>query len=469
MSDLYAAGQARREIRLNLLEMNCVGACPGLWTHPLDQTLNYTSLSYWTKLAKVLERGLFDSLFIADIFGLYDVFGGNGDAAISHGVEFPVNDPFMLVPAMAAVTRHLGFGVTGTLSYEPPYSFARRVSTLDHLTGGRFAWNIVTGYLSSAARGFGLADQLPHDERYAMADEFMEVVYKLWEGSWSDDAVLRDKATGVFARHDRIVPVAHKGRYFKVDGYHLCEPSPQRTPVLFQAGSSEKGRDFAARHAECVFISGLTPAMAAETVADIRQRAAHYGRSRSDLMIFNALCVITGENDAAAQAKAADYERHVDLDRMLTLFSGYTGIDFAEWDPDVPLEHFETDAIRSFVENFTLADPSRNWTLREIARFMGLGGFAPIEIGAPETIAKRMAHWMNVADLDGFNLAYVVSPVDVSDFVDLVVPELQQRGLYKTAYRPGTMREKLFPATGPRLGRNHPVDRFRTAVPTSRP
>ena len=166
----------KREIRLNLLEMNCPGACPGMWAHPSDETIRYTSLDYWINLARLLERGLFDSLFIADIFGVYDVYGANADAAFRHAVEFPVNDPFLLVPPMAAATKNLAFAVTGTLSYELPYSFARRVSTLDHLTDGRFAWNIVTGYLASAARAFGLEDQLTHDERYDYGDEYMELV-----------------------------------------------------------------------------------------------------------------------------------------------------------------------------------------------------------------------------------------------------------------------------------------------------
>ncbi len=450
-----------REIRLNLLEMNCVGACPGMWTHPSDETSSYTSLDYWVSLARLLERGLFDSLFIADILGVYDVYGGNADAALRHAVEFPVNDPLMLVSAMAAATTHLGFGVTGTLSYEPPYSFARRVSTLDHLSGGRFAWNVVTGYLASAARAFGLKDQLTHDERYDFGDEYMEVVYKLWEGSWEDDAVIRDKGSGIFAHPEKIHKITHAGRYFETEGYHLCEPSPQRTPVLFQAGSSDRGREFAARHAECVFISGLTPATAAETVADIRARAARFGRGRDDILIFNGLCVVTGSSDEDAQEKFRDYKNHVNIERMLTLFSGYTGVDFAGWDPDTRLDYFESNAIQTFVENFTTSDPGRVWTLRDIAEFLGIGGFAPYEVGAATTIADRMRDWMEVADLDGFNLVYVTSPGDVVDIVDLVIPELQRRGLYKTAYAPGTLRQKFFGRDRRLLPNNHPAARFR--------
>jgi alkanesulfonate monooxygenase len=427
-----------------------------MWAHPSDETLGYTSLKYWLDLASLLERGFFDSLFIADILGTYDVYGGGADSAIRHAVEFPVNDPFLLVPAMAAATKNLGFGVTGTLSYEPPYSLARRISTLDHLTEGRFAWNVVTGYLGSAARAFGLRDQRPHNERYAVADEYMDLVYKLWEGSWVEGALVKDKRTGRFADPTKIHKIKHSGRYFSMEGHHLCEPSPQGTPVLFQAGASKSGREFAARHAECVFITGLTPAMAAEAAADIRTQAARFGRKRSDILIFNALCVVTASTDDAARKKVEDYERHVDAERMLTLFSGYSGIDFAGWDLDTPLNHFESNAVQTFVEIFTSADPNRIWTLRELVRFLGLGGFAPIEVGSPETIADRMAHWMNVADLDGFNLVYVTSPADVHSFVEGVVPELQKRGLYKRAYAPGTLREKFFGLGRAKLPSNHP-------------
>src|SRR6267143_7197192 len=185
----------KKEIRLNAFAMNCVAhQSPGLWTHPRDRTSEYNRLPYWTDLAKTLERGRFDGLFLADVLGVYDVFGGNPDAALRNATQTPANDPLLLIPAMAAVTEHLGFGVTCTLSYEPPYPFARRMSTLDHLTEGRIGWNVVTGYLDSAARGAGKDRQTAHDDRYDVADEYMEVVYKLWEGSWEDDAARRDRA-----------------------------------------------------------------------------------------------------------------------------------------------------------------------------------------------------------------------------------------------------------------------------------
>ncbi|HBY25382.1 MAG TPA: 5,10-methylene tetrahydromethanopterin reductase, partial [Bradyrhizobium sp.] len=176
-----------KQIRLNAFAMNCVAhQSPGLWTHPRDRTKDYNKLSYWTDLAKTLERGRFDGLFLADVLGVYDVYAGNPDAALRNAAQTPANEPLMLIPAMAAVTENLGFGVTSNLSFEPPYPFARRMSTLDHLTNGRVGWNVVTGYLDSAARGAGKDKQTAHDDRYELADEYMELVYKLWEGSWED-------------------------------------------------------------------------------------------------------------------------------------------------------------------------------------------------------------------------------------------------------------------------------------------
>jgi len=247
---------SKKKILLNAFNMNCVGHINhGLWTHPRDQSQDYRKLSYWTDLAKLLERGLFDGLFIADIVGVYDVYQDSVDLTLKESVQLPLNDPLMLISAMAAVTQHLGFGVTVNLTYEAPYLLARRFSTLDHLTEGRIGWNIVTGYLDSAARAMGLTEQIAHDERYDRADEYLDVTYKLWEGSWEDDAVVRDRSARVFADPQKIHKVNHHGRYYDVEGYHLSEPSPQRTPVLFQAGSSGRGQAFAIRHAECVFVS----------------------------------------------------------------------------------------------------------------------------------------------------------------------------------------------------------------------
>ncbi|HEX3537179.1 MAG TPA: LLM class flavin-dependent oxidoreductase [Stellaceae bacterium] len=447
-----------KQIRLNAFDMNCVGhQSPGLWAHPRDRSTEYKDLAYWTDLARLLERGRFDALFLADVLGIYDVYGASPDAALRHAVQVPVNDPVLLIPAMAQVTEHLGFGVTATLSYEPPYPFARRMSTLDHLTKGRAGWNIVTGYLDSAAVGMGLPTQRAHDDRYAAAEEYMEVVYRLWEGSWEDGAVLRDRARHVFADPEKIHRVKFDGRYYRIDAIHLCEPSPQRTPVLYQAGASTRGREFAAAHAECVFINGPSKQVVAPQVADLRRRAVAHGRAPDDLIIFTLMTVITGRNDAEARAKHDEYRSYADYDASLALFSGWTGVDFSKYRPDDELRYIETEAMRSALESFTSADPNRRWTVKELAQHVAIGGRGPLVVGSPAQVADELQSWIAETGIDGFNLAYAVTQESFADFVEFVVPELQRRGVYKTEYKTGTLRENLYGAGHARLAPPHPA------------
>jgi alkanesulfonate monooxygenase len=454
-----------KEIRLNAFEMNCVGhQSPGLWAHPRDRSTDYTDLDYWTSLARTLERGRFDGIFLADVLGIYDVYGNSPDAALRHAVQVPVNDPLLLIPPMAAVTEHLGFGVTCTLSYEPPYPLARRLSTLDHLTKGRAGWNIVTGYLNSAATGMGLAVQPRHDQRYDLAEEYMQVMYKLWEGSWEDDAAPRDRARRVFADPARVHRVRHQGEFYRVDAIHLCEPSPQRTPVLYQAGASSRGRAFAAKHAECVFINGPNPRVVAPQVADIRCRAAEHGRDPGDILIFTLATVITGRDAAEAHAKHAEYRRYADIEAALTLFSGWTGVDFSRFRPDDELRYIETEAMHSALASFTSDDPNRVWTVRELAEHVAIGGRGPLFVGSPAEIADTLIKWVEETGVDGFNLAYAVTPESFEDFVELVVPELQRRGAFKRDYRPGTYREKLFGPGRRHLAVPHPAVQRRNAA-----
>jgi FMN-dependent oxidoreductase (nitrilotriacetate monooxygenase family) len=449
-----------KEIRLNAFEMNCVAhQSPGLWRHPRDRSREYRRLDGWIELAKTLERGLFDGLFLADVLGVYDVFGASPAAALRHATQTPVNDPLLLVPAMAAATRNLGFGVTVTLSYEPPFPFARRMSTLDHLTEGRIGWNVVTGYLDSAAKGMGQSGQRAHDDRYAVAEDYMEVVYKLWEGSWADNAVVADAKKGVFTSPDRVRKVRHDGPHYQLDALHLSEPSPQRTPVLYQAGTSPAGRAFAARHAECVFMSGPSKKAIAPRVAAIRELAAAAGRDPMGILMFAMMTVIVAPTDEEAHAKLADYRRYVDPEGALTLMSGWTGVDFSEFDPDQIVEHVDREAGRTALENITRADPDRRWTVREVAEHVSIGGIGPVIVGSPATVADQLEGWIEDTDLDGFNLAFVVRPETFVDVADLLVPELQRRGRYKTAYRDGTLREKLFGDA--RLGPEHPAARHR--------
>jgi FMN-dependent oxidoreductase (nitrilotriacetate monooxygenase family) len=454
-----------KEIRLNAFAMNCVvHQSPGLWTHPSDRSTEYNRLPYWIDLAKILERGKFDGLFLADVLGVYDVFGGNAEYALRHASQVPANDPLMLISAMALVTRHLGFGVTCNLSYEPPYLLARRMSTLDHLTEGRIGWNVVTGYLDSAARAMGLEKQTGHDQRYDVAEDYMQVVYKLWEGSWEDDAVLRDRSSGVYARPEKVHNVLHAGPNYRVNAIHLSEPSPQRTPVLYQAGTSSTGRGFAARHAECVFMSGPTQKVIAPRVAAIRRLAAENGRNPMDVLMFALMTVIVGHSEAEARKKYEICRRHISLGGALALLSGWTGVDFSTYDPDEPIRHIENDAGRTAMDNLTRADPDRVWTVRTIAEHIGIGGVGPVIVGSAQQVADELERWVDATEVDGFNLAYALMPETFTNVVDLLVPELQRRGRYKVDYQPGTLREKLFGAGRARLGERHPAARYRRVV-----
>jgi FMN-dependent oxidoreductase (nitrilotriacetate monooxygenase family) len=443
-----------KPIRFNAFNMNAAShQSPGLWRHPRDQSHRYTDPDHWIELARLLEKGLFDGIFLADVLGFNDVYAGSSDAALRHGVQAPLNDPLALVPLMAGVTEHLGFGVTASLTYEHPYSFARRISTLDHLTRGRIGWNIVTGYLNSAARNLGLP-RLAHDDRYDQADEYMDVVYKLWEQSWEDDAVRRDRAKGVYTDPAKVHAIAHKGKHYQVPGFHLSEPSPQRTPVLYQAGASSRGKAFAARHAECVFVSGPSKSVIARDVADLRQAVAQAGRSPDSLLIYAQALVITGATEAEAKAKQADYEQHIDIEASLALLSGWTDVDFSRFPLDATIEYIDTDAGRAALASFSQADPSRKWTVREAARFIGLGGRGPVITGDAKQVADELESWVAETGVDGFNLTYALAHETMRDVVELVVPELQRRGRYRTQYPQGSLRSKLF-RQGARLPAGH--------------
>ena len=449
--------QAPKHILINAFNMNCVGHINhGLWTHPRDHSADYRTLEYWTDLARTLERGLFDGLFLADIVGTYDVYQGNVDVPLRESIQLPVNDPLLLVPAMAAVTKRLGFGVTVNLSYEAPYLLARRFSTLDHLTNGRVGWNVVTGYLDSAARAMGQPQQLPHDERYERADEYLEVLYKLWEGGWEDGAVRRDKSARVFADPNRVHPVVHQGRYFHVEGYHLSEPSPQRTPVLFQAGSSGRGQQFAARHAECVFISPPNKQAARKTVQALREQLVLAGRRPEDVKVFVGAAVVTGRTTAEAHEKHADYLRYASREAGLAHFAASTGIDFAQYDLDEPVDYSPGNAI----ESASRTAQQHGWTRRKLMEMFSLGGRYPAIVGVAQQVADELQSWVAETGVDGFNLSRTVVPESYEDFIDLVIPELQSRGLYKTAYAEGTLRQRLF-GEGDRLPARHAAHAFR--------
>ncbi len=463
-----------RQIRFNAFDMNCVAhQSSGMWRHPDDRSDTYKDIEYWTNLAQLLERGTFDGIFIADVLGTYDVYGGTNEAAIRNGAQVPVNDPVLLVSAMAAVTKNLGFGVTAGTAYEHPYPFARRMTTLDHLTKGRVGWNVVTGYLPSAARNMGHDDQLEHDDRYDQADEYLEVLYKLWEGSWEDDAVVRDRETGVFTEPAKVHEIRHSGKHFTVPGIHISEPSPQRTPVIYQAGASSRGVAFAADNAEAIFVAAPTKEVLKSTVARIRDALEAAGRGRYAARIYTLLTIVTDETDEKAQAKYEDYLRYASPEGALVFMSGWMGIDLSQYDLDEPVGNVESNAIRSVIQNYEeSAKNGEEFTVRDIATGGAIGGLGPTIVGGGETIADLLQEWVDDTDVDGFNLAYAITPGTFEDIVEHVIPVLRARGAYPEQYAPGTLRDKLH-GDGDRLPADHRGSRYRiggdlsTAVATS--
>ncbi|WP_433800057.1 LLM class flavin-dependent oxidoreductase [Actinomycetospora sp. CA-084318] len=434
----------RPRIHLNAFAMMCAGhQSPGLWRHPSDQGFRYTDLDHWTSLARLLDDAGFDALFLADVLGVYDVAGGSRDAAVRAGIQLPLGDPMMPVSAMAAATEHLGFGVTVSTSYEHPYALARRFTTLDHLTKGRVGWNVVTGYLASAAANLGLGEQLAHDQRYEQADEYLEVCRRLWHESWEDDAVVRDAAGGIYTDPAKVHDIAFHGRWYDVPGPFLCEPSPQRSPVIFQAGASPRGLAFAGRHAEAVFMSGPSTTVLAGQVDRLRSAVSDAGRDPAAVTVYCQLAPVVAGTTAEAEELYAEYLESFSLEGALALFAGWTGLDLTGIDPDQPLRYVESDAGRSALASFTTDDPDREWTVGEVARHLAVGGRGPVAVGSGTEVADRMEHWVDETGADGFNLAYAVTPGTFEQVARFVVPELRRRGRMPASPVAGTLRERL--------------------------
>jgi len=449
-----------RPLSFNLFEMNTVGHIShGMWRHPDNTRHRFNDLDFWQSHARLLEDGLFDAVFLADVVGTYDGYRDGPETALREAVQIPNNDPMLVIPAMAAVTKNLGFVSTFSTTYEPPFTFARRASTLDHLTKGRFGWNVVTSYLPNAARNFGLADELTHAERYDRAHEYMDVLYKLWEGSWDDDAVVADAATGVYTDPSRVRRIDHDGTYFRVAGPHLSEPSIQRSPVIYQAGSSETGRAFAAKHAEAVFVGGSSLEDFAASIADIKRRAIENGRADDAVRTLGSAVIIAGKTRADAERKAEEYERFSSAEGYLAHAGGGSGIDLAAYPPETLIADIAGSASRDaatasrYAPGATVGD-----ALKAVTRFDRGPFFA---LGTGEEIADAIESWVAATGIDGFNLRQFLTPGTLEDFVEYVVPELQKRGLYRTAYEASTLRENLFGAGRTRLPAEHYGARYR--------
>ncbi|HEY8282003.1 MAG TPA: LLM class flavin-dependent oxidoreductase [Leifsonia sp.] len=449
----------RKQLFLNLFEMACVSHIThGLWPLPGNNRERFADLDYWLELAQILEHGGFDGVFLADVIGAYDVFRGGPETALREGLQSPNIDPLLVIPAMAAVTERLGFGVTFSTTYEPPFAFARRMSTLDHLTKGRVGWNVVTSYLPNAARNFGLDGEVPHDLRYQYADEYLDVLYKLWEGSWDDDAVVADREHRVFTDPSKVRYIDHVGERFRVAGPHIVHPSPQRTPVLFQATGSPAGIEFAGRHAEVVFTGGRTTEEFRRNADTMRQAAVRHERRPDDIKFIAMAGVIVGRTEEEAADKWRLYQQHASLDGILAHSS--LPVDLTAFPRDITVREalFRAEVPPEKVP-FLPLDKTVGQALDFVA---GTRDDRFLVVGTPRVVADAIERWLDEDGLDGINLRQYHSFDTARDFAELVVPELRKRGrLPEEGSHPGTLRERLFGAGNSRLPERHIGARYR--------
>lgn len=440
---------AKKQIYFNAFEAFTPGhSNPGQWSNPDDKSIDkINSIEIWESNAKLLEKGKFLSYFIADTFGGFEVYGGSRDAAIKIGSEFPVLDPFQLAVSMANVTKNLGFGITSSTTFEPPFLLARRFSTLDHLTKGRIGWNIVTSWNNSQAKAVGYKEITGHDERYAIADEYMDLLYKLWISSVADDAFVKDRKTLTLFDSQKVRVIKHEGKYFQAETPFIVHPSPQRVPFLFQAGTSKAGIDFATTHAEGVFVAGLSPSVLAPKVAQLREIAKKKGRDPKALKIFALLTPILGKDDREANEKFEAIKKYRSLEGGLIFFSALTGIDLSKFDLDEEINIEDSkipQVVQSAVENL-FNDPDTKWTPRKVAEFLSIGGNGPYIVGGPKTVADYIDNFVELSDVDGFNITAVNNPSSYEDIIEYLVPELQKREIYWKDYpvQNGTLRSQV--------------------------
>ncbi|MGC0365443.1 FMN-dependent oxidoreductase (nitrilotriacetate monooxygenase family) [Rhodococcus sp. 27YEA15] len=429
----------------------------GQWRHPDARQADFENVDVWVDLARTLEAGRFDAMFFADVVGLYGADpNGSYEVNVREGLQIPNHDPAILLAALAVSTEHLGLAYTSNIVQQHPFHFARQISTLDHISRGRIAWNIVTGTLENGARNFGQS-LTEHDERYRWAQEYVDVAYKLWEGSWDDGALLKDRERGIYADPSKVHKIDHRGERYRVDGPHLPSPSPQRTPLLFQAGASAAGKAFAAANAEAVFIAASNPAVAADGIRETRALAVARGREPEDILFFQGLSFVIGSTEEEAKRLESDLDEYVSLDGYLAHMDFGAKPDGTRYAPETKLADIETEDSRSLLNWLLLDQPDREPTVADIGPLFARRGRV---VGTPEQIADQLALWQQ-AGVDGINVFNWRIPDTYTSFIDHVMPVLRQRGLAKQEYTPGTLRRKLFGTD--QLGDRHPAARYRSA------
>lgn len=406
----------------------------GAWRDP-ENTRDYLSLSYWQQQARVIEAAGFDAMFFADILGVFETRESGIELSVRDAHVFPLADPFVLVSALAAVTEKLGFVVTASTTYEPPFLLARRFSTLDHLTDGRIGWNIVTSYLDSAAANFGLREQVDHTERYVRADEYIDVVEKLWLRSWDDEALRKDATSGVYADPAHVHPIDHSGKYFSVRGPHSLEPSPQRKPVFFQATASATGLGFAARHAEAVYTQGGSITQLRDVIERLRTASEEAGRPAPK--VFAGVNIAVGRTGSEARAKAERAHQFKSEESALA----WNGIDIRQYPRDTLLSALQTFGTTRPLRS---VDGRLDVTIQEYIDYSRTRRSPLSAVGTPDEVVDRLIELRDEAGLDGFSISADGRPGLYEDFAEYLTPVLRERGLLaETADQPRQLRDRI--------------------------
>lgn len=424
----------QRQFHLNAFLMT-IGHHEAAWRFPESSLTGTWELQHYVKLAQVAERGTFDSIFFGD------------GPALQGDVRFrPVGrlDPTVLLPALAVVTSHIGLIATASTTYNEPYNLARRFASIDHISDGRVGWNIVTTAGKDAAQNFGLDDVPEHHHRYERAAEFVDVCLKLWD-SWEDDFLIGDKATGQFADGAKVHAIEHEGKFFRVRGPINVPPTPQRHPLLVQAGSSEDGREFAARFAEAVFTAQQTLADGKAFYADLKKRVAAFGRNPDNVKILPGIVPVIGGTEAEAKRKEEELA-HLQVPAYgLRQLSSLLGVEVTENDLDKPLPDLgDVKNVQGHQSRFlviTELAQREKLTVRQLLVRLGGGRGHRTFTGTPEQIADTLEEWFNSGAADGFNVMPPLLPSGLEEFVDHVVPILRRRGLFRSQYSGRTLRD----------------------------
>jgi alkanesulfonate monooxygenase len=427
----------KRHMKLGAF-MRPVSIHTAAWRYPGGTPDANFNLEALISYAKKLEAGLFDAFFMADHLAVLNM----PMDALKRSATVTSFDPLTLLPALAMHTKHLGLIATTSTTFEPPYMIARRFASLDHISNGRAGWNIVTTSNPDAAKNFGMTDQMDHAERYRLAREAYDVVTGLWD-SWADDAFTRDVESGVFFEPEKIHTLNHKGEFFEVRGPLNIGRPVQGWPLIVQAGASEAGKQLAADTAEMVFCSHRNLADGQAFYSDMKGRTKAAGRDPDHVKILPGALVVVGDSEDEAREKRALLDSLVHYDSGIASLSISLGHDASQFDPDDPLPEVpETNASKSGQERVKKLAREEGLTVRQLAgRLGGYSGNA--FVGTAKTVAEEMETWVMEGGSDGFNIMFPYLPAGLDDFVDKVVPELQRRGVYRTAYEGATLRENL--------------------------